>query len=154
MSRILLVANVARDTIKLLFMIAMCALGLYVTDIGCIVRFVTGVSCPGCGLTRAWLCALRFDFDAALAYHPLFWLVPLVVLAAIAYDCACRPSFAANPFARRIRAVLRVVLVMVLIVFVSVWFIRLCSPKDANLLLSAVPGCVPEDIVGIAWLDA
>lgn len=154
MSRISLFTNVARDTIKLLFVIAICALGLYVTDIGCIVRFVAGVSCPGCGLTRAWLCALRFDFDAALAFHPLFWSVPLVVLAAIAYDCACRPSFAANPSARRMRTVLRVVLVLILIAFVSVWFVRLCSPKDASLLLSAVPDYVPEDVVGIAWLDA
>lgn len=154
MNRISLLADVVRDALKLLFAIAIYALGLYVTDIGCIVRFVTGVSCPGCGLTRAWLCALRFDFDAALAYHPLFWAVPLVVLAAIAYDCACRPSFAADPSVRRMRTVLRVVLVLALIAFVSVWLIRLCSPKDAALLLSAVPGYVPEDIVGIAWLDA
>ena len=51
---------------------------LYVTDIGCIIRTVTGVPCPGCGMTRAWLAFLTGHFDAALAYHPLFWCVPVV----------------------------------------------------------------------------
>lgn len=142
------------DVVKLLFALALCALALYVTDIGCIIRFVTGVSCPGCGLTRAWLCALSLEFDAALAYHPLFWAVPLVVMAAIAYDRASRPSFAADPSARRLRAALRIALVLALIAFVSVWLIRLCSPEDASLLLSEVPSYVPKDIVRIAWLDA
>ena len=32
---------------------------LYVTDIGCIIRTVTGVPCPGCGMTRAWLAFLK-----------------------------------------------------------------------------------------------
>ena len=31
---------------------------LYVTGIGCPIKFWTGVSCPGCGMTRAWLAAL------------------------------------------------------------------------------------------------
>ena len=47
----------------------------------CLVKYFTGVSCPGCGMTRACLSALRFDFESAFYYHPL-WIVmpPLAVL--------------------------------------------------------------------------
>ena len=59
-----------------LFYTVMSALG-----ITCPVKYLTGVSCPGCGMTRACLSALRFDFSAAFYYHPL-WIVipPLAVL--------------------------------------------------------------------------
>lgn len=46
----------------------------------CINKFFIGVSCPGCGMTRAWLYALRLDFKQAFYYHPLFFCVPLVLL--------------------------------------------------------------------------
>ena len=57
-------------------------LALYLLDIGCIFRLVTGIPCPGCGMTRAWLAALRLDFAAAFAYHPLFWVVPIAFVLA------------------------------------------------------------------------
>ena len=37
---------------------------------GCPFRFFFGISCPGCGMTRALLAALRLDFAAAFSYHP------------------------------------------------------------------------------------
>ena len=48
--------------------------------IGCPIRFLSGISCAGCGMSRAWLSLLRGDFVAAAFYHPLFWLPPLAVL--------------------------------------------------------------------------
>lgn len=38
----------------------------------CPIKKLTGFSCPGCGLTRAHLAALRLDFREAFACHPLF----------------------------------------------------------------------------------
>ena len=35
-------------------------------------KLFLGIPCPGCGLTRAHLAALRLDFGAAFRYHPLF----------------------------------------------------------------------------------
>lgn len=54
---------------------------MYALGTTCLVKYFTGVSCPGCGMTRACLSALRFDFSAAFYYHPL-WIVmpPLAVL--------------------------------------------------------------------------
>lgn len=51
---------------------------LFVT--GCPLRAVTGIPCPGCGMTRAYLSLLRGDWQAAWQYHPLFWLVPAALL--------------------------------------------------------------------------
>ena len=53
---------------------------LYLTGIGCPVRFVTGLSCPGCGLSRAWAELFRGNIRAAFAYHPLFWSIPLILI--------------------------------------------------------------------------
>ena len=45
----------------------------------CPFRMMTGIPCPGCGLTRATLHALTGDFAGALRFHPLvFVLAPLV----------------------------------------------------------------------------
>ncbi len=49
---------------------------LYLTGIGCPFRFLVGVPCPGCGITRACQAVLRLDFAGAFYYHPLFWLLP------------------------------------------------------------------------------
>lgn len=49
---------------------------LHLLGIGCPIRFVTGISCAGCGMTRAWLSVLALDFPAAFYYHPLWPLIP------------------------------------------------------------------------------
>lgn len=48
--------------------------------IGCPIKFITGISCMGCGMTRAWLSVLHLDFKSAFYYHPAFWLPPLVLI--------------------------------------------------------------------------
>ncbi|HEY5561481.1 MAG TPA: DUF2752 domain-containing protein [Clostridiaceae bacterium] len=51
--------------------------------IGCLVKDVIGLPCPGCGLTRATLAFLRLDFKTAFHYHPLFWLATPVLIVSI-----------------------------------------------------------------------
>ena len=46
----------------------------------CLWRSITGIICPGCGMSRAWTAALRLDFSKAFSMHPMFWSVPLLVL--------------------------------------------------------------------------
>ena len=55
-------------------------LGVYVafitlTGIGCPIRFFTGISCPGCGMSRAVLLLLSGHFQAAFRMHPLVYAV-------------------------------------------------------------------------------
>ena len=54
----------------------------YILDIGCIFKKLSGLSCPGCGMTRAWLSFLKGDIGKAFYYHPLFWMI--IVIPAIA----------------------------------------------------------------------
>lgn len=55
---------------------------LYFT-IGCPFRFLFGICCPGCGMTRAAISILHFDFVAAFYNHPMIYLMPFFLLALI-----------------------------------------------------------------------
>lgn len=46
------------------------------SGIGCPIKFITGISCPGCGMSRALWAAARLDFKQAFYFHPLFLFVP------------------------------------------------------------------------------
>lgn len=48
---------------------------LYIFVIGCPVVRVTGISCPGCGLSRACLSVLQLHFAEAFRWYPLFFIV-------------------------------------------------------------------------------
>jgi hypothetical protein len=58
---------------------------------GCPFRLITGIPCPGCGMTHAFLAAFRFDFTEAFRWHPLF---PLVMLMIVGYGICLVVSFA------------------------------------------------------------
>lgn len=53
---------------------------LYFLGFSCLFQRFFGISCPGCGMTRAMLAALRLQFRAAFAYHPMFWSMPILYL--------------------------------------------------------------------------
>ena len=57
--------------------------------IPCPFRAVTGLLCPGCGVTRLCLALLRGDFPAAWSANPVLLLL-LPVLAALAVRTALR----------------------------------------------------------------
>ena len=88
------------------------ALLLYTFVIGrCPILWLTGVPCPGCGMTRALTHAVRLDFAGAFYYHPLWFAVPPAVLylahlAVYLYrlfwqpDPAIRVDFGASAVAR------------------------------------------------------
>ena len=46
----------------------------------CLFKIVTGLPCPGCGLTRAFSAVMHGDMKSAFFFHPLFWLVPVAAL--------------------------------------------------------------------------
>ena len=47
----------------------------------CPIKYITGISCAGCGMSRAWISLLHFNIHDAFMYHPLFFLPPVVVIA-------------------------------------------------------------------------
>lgn len=56
------------------------ALVIAVTPLSCPFWMVTGLPCPGCGMSRALLALLRLDVRAAFSYHWMVWSVPVLYL--------------------------------------------------------------------------
>ena len=67
--------KINRSLVTCAIAIAIAYGGMFALGITCPIRFLTGISCPGCGMTRALLSALRMDFQAAFYYHPLWVLL-------------------------------------------------------------------------------
>ncbi len=84
--------------------------------ITCPIKYITGVSCAGCGMSRAWISLLCFDIHRAFSYHPLFWLPPIAVVLYLLR----------NKFSKRTNKVFIIVFCMI---FVAVYLYRLiyCS---------------------------
>lgn len=49
-------------------------------DLPCVWQHFLHIPCPGCGMTRAVLAALHFDFAAAFRHHLMFWAMPLLYI--------------------------------------------------------------------------
>ena len=87
-------------------------------------------------MTRAWLAALRLDYAAAFAYHPLFWVVPIAFVLAFV-----REEVASSKLKRGIDIAVTVLCVLVVVV----WIVRLVNPADAGLLFGGyAPAGVPR----------
>ena len=72
----------------------------------CLVYNITGLPSPGCGMSRAFMSLP--DIRLALTYHPLFFIIPFIPLAALL-----------NERARNIAAVILIIL------FVGTWAVRM-----------------------------
>ena len=67
---------------KLLWLAALVVLAamMYLLRLGCPVRRLTGIPCPGCGMTRAVLALLEGDIAGALQLHGMVWSLPVLLL--------------------------------------------------------------------------
>ena len=91
---------------------------LFALHITCPIKFLTGISCPGCGMTRATLSALRFDFERAFYYHPLWFL--LVPVAASLILCK----------AKGWRFAFKLIVSLSVILMVAAYIVRLAVGSD------------------------
>lgn len=85
-----MVINMVKEYFKLLFKfikkywIILLILSLYILITyllgvcNCILKLITGIPCPGCGMTRACISILRFDFVQAFKYNPLVFILPFI----------------------------------------------------------------------------
>ena len=48
--------------------------------IGCPIQFLTGISCFGCGMSRAAIALLQLDFALAFKMHPMIFVMPIAAL--------------------------------------------------------------------------
>ena len=82
--------------------------------ITCIVKHFTGIICPGCGITRACLSAIRLEFKKAFLYNPMFWSVPVLLC-----------SFYRDGKLFKSRNVNRIIHIAILSGFIINWVIKL-----------------------------
>lgn len=102
----------------------------------CPIKYLTGVSCAGCGMTRAWLSLLQGDVSSAFAYHPLFLLpIPAVILFL---------------FRKKLpRWIAWGGLAVIVAAFCVVYGIRMLSPEDTIVVFEPQEGLIWRVISGL-----
>lgn len=113
-----------------LFYIAIESLG-----VTCPILYLTGISCAGCGMSRAWLSLLRWDIAGAFAYHPLFWL-PVLAAALLIFQ------------RRMSRRVFRWGMGIVCVLFVLVYLARLMWLDDPVVVFQPSRGLIGRLVSG------
>ncbi len=111
---------------------AICAVALvygilYFAGIGCPIKYLTGVSCMGCGMTRAYLSLLRLDFASAFRYHPLF---PIPAIAAVLFLFRSRIS----------QKIVKVLLFTTIVLFSIIYLLRILDPSDTVVVFEPANG--------------
>lgn len=48
-------------------------------ETNCLVKRTIGIPCPGCGMSRACYYLLTMQFKTAFVYHPLVFVMPLIM---------------------------------------------------------------------------
>ena len=72
--------NRIREILPAVLVVAAFYLLMELAGITCPIKFLTGISCAGCGMSRAWLALLHLDIRKAFAYHPLFFTPPIFMI--------------------------------------------------------------------------
>lgn len=102
-------------TLAVLLIYVLCAFAL---KMPCPIKYLTGISCAGCGMSRALMSALTLDFSEAFRYHPLWITVPTsaVALAVLGANGKKRAS--------------TVLLVCLAALFLITWIVRLVTGDE------------------------
>lgn len=114
--------NIKAVSVILLFYIAIESIG-----ITCPIKFLTGISCAGCGMSRAFLAALRLDFVSAFHFHPLFWLVIPTVLLFVFRNKI--PFF-------------KICFILIVAIFIITYLIRMFQPNDNIVVFEPQAGFI------------
>ena len=113
---------------RLIFLFKVALIVLLFGFIGCPFRKLFGISCLGCGMSRAWISALQFNFVKAFIYHPL-WILPAVYVLSylFLYDTKAY----------------NIICTVMVIMFFVVYFIRLAE-HDPVVAFNIKEGLVPK----------
>ena len=90
---------------------------VFYRKIGCPIKVMTGVSCAGCGMTRAWIALWQLHWRDALEYHPLV-LLPIVFVVALILK-----QYGHETLFRR-------TVVVLVVLFCIVYVMRMIDPAD------------------------
>lgn len=128
---------IRKEDIKGLVIIALFYLFIESIGITCPIKFITGISCAGCGMSRAYVSLIKGDVAMAFYYHPLFMLPPVLLLSLI--------------FRNRMNdKMFKVLISICVILFVAVYVFRLIDTSDDIVVCSINNGMFYKTIEYIA----
>lgn len=123
--------NIKMDALTGLLAVLVLYMVFYILGIGCPIRWVTGISCAGCGMTRAYLSLLHLDIRQAFLYHPLFWSVPLILLVFVLHR-------AGKISAQKTKCVMYLTAFLLLVVYI----VRMMNPTDVVVTANIGEGLI------------
>ena len=82
----------------------------------CFFKLTTGIPCPACGMSRAVFALTKGDFLSAWHWHPLVYLLPLVLVLLIVRAYSKSPVDS---------AIWRKIWLGLAVVFIGTWIIRM-----------------------------
>lgn len=111
---------------------------LSLVGIGCPIKFLTGISCAGCGMTRAWKYLLTGRIGEAFSYHPLV-LVPLFVVIIFILKKKIPEK------------IYKGMIALVVAMFLGVYLARMLNPNDTIVELDIKKGFLFQIVVEEIW---
>ena len=129
--------KIRKDEIYAIMIIAVFYAVIQMAGITCPIRFITGISCAGCGMSRAFISLLKLDVASAFSYHPLVLLPVPVGLVLLFRDYLPK---------RLVYWMLRIVAVL----FLGVYVIRLLQPENTIVTMAPSTGLIYQ-ILSSLW---
>lgn len=96
---------------------------IYILFTGCPIKLLTGISCAGCGMSRAYFSLLHLNFREAFHYHPLF---PCPVIFVAVYIMT-KLGFS--------QKAAKVIYGVMAFLFIAVYIYRMITPYDGNIVV-------------------
>ncbi|URZ17536.1 DUF2752 domain-containing protein [Clostridium felsineum] len=97
--------------------------------IGCPIKFLTGISCPGCGMTRAWIRLLHLDIKGAFYYHPLFFVPAIYIFIFL--------------FKEKIpNKIYKILIGIAVVLFITVYIFRVLNPDGTVISINIKNGFI------------
>lgn len=89
----------------------------------CLFRNITGIACPGCGMTRSLIATGHLHFQDALTFHPLG--PPVLVLLIVYVMMSMMRLLSHRTVPTAYRQIPNVIPILLTLTFTIVWLVRL-----------------------------
>ena len=120
---------IRKEDVKGIVIIALFYLMIESIGITCPIKFITGISCAGCGMSRAYISLFKGDISMAFYYHPLFILPPILLFSIV--------------FRNRIGSKLfKTIIVVSALLFVAVYVIRMLDMNNSVVVFEINNGLI------------
>lgn len=103
---------------------------IYILFTGCPIKLLTGISCAGCGMSRAYFSLLHLNFREAFYYHPLF-PCPIIFVAVYIMTKLGFSQKAA-----------KIIYGVMAFLFIGIYILRMINPDDRVVVFEPQNGLI------------